>query len=622
MTHHTVVKNVAESLNLFDHLQVTHGSEVNSATEKYSKISLSISKAESLPVQSSSLSETTKKSKPQVYGLDGSNKDSNEEKGDNSFLDGELYGSDGDFDATDFEIVLGERINFQDSPPAKGEKQSNHKNKIGKSEKKFDLARVKRGLAGINTDDKLTLTSTALPLSTTNQPFSKDTTDNTTAAEVEHSSHDDLKAIESSGDGEILDGTTQELSHSNSSVRLTETPYTNYSRADAGNSTDITQDDEPLDAVTCNTGEDGQTCWEPSVDEFGGKDGTNQEEGNDGGEEVVLAETNMTRDGKAEDNSGKIQPTDSNNDGSTKTIFPLRTESTAVPSLEPPDIVKSDEVTQDSEILENLPTTATNWNEEESVLSTSEIRSTTPSNENGEINTSQITAKIQITIPSKEEENRTTSSIIEDQVPTASSSAPTNEDKRDAIGTTSVATTQFIMSILTTEATTSLDTTADFEGMKTDLLSSDTTKPFQATTPISVTTAEEVNTTFKNTKDATKTVALTLEITESSTAQETTPQSANTTTKTTEPPNTIPIPTTTAKTTVIPETTSQTTIETKSTTPSPILGGPCSSSDQQGDESPQQQLCGNLVGVDCVNGVCQCNTEWYQLGDTCKEREF
>ncbi|RUS87568.1 hypothetical protein EGW08_004674, partial [Elysia chlorotica] len=133
-----------------------------------------------------------------------------------------------------------------------------------------------------------------------------------------------------------------------------------------------------------------------------------------------------------------------------------------------------------------------------------------------------------------------------------------------------------------------------------------------------MTTQEEIKATTGSDKDATKPMTRTTETTTSSTVTETTPDSTDATTQTTEPPNNVPIPTT-ATTTMSPQTTETST--TVTTPPPPILGGPCTSIDQLGNESPRQ-LCEDVVGAGCFDVICQCKKAWYRLRDSCEKRDL
>ncbi|GFR63877.1 receptor-type tyrosine-protein phosphatase beta [Elysia marginata] len=512
-----------------------------------------------------------------------------------SAKDGELYGVEvEDYDLMDFDIVLGQRIDFQKIAGSKSEIRKGHGSKSArfKNTNKELSARAKRSILASDKSDKQTLTSTAHPLSAEIVFLHDDKNATRTGFD---SLLDNTTVFESSGDGEFFNETNVGFTNSTLSPQFTENYPINNNTRDDQNFTAMVEDDEYFETVTCESGAEGQACWEPSVGEFDTDEAENEEKAKQEQENSSSVDNGDTGAGDAGE-SGNRQPGDSGRGESTESTRQVKEVNTTESNLHQMKTPEMIELSKNSTTPEPKEETPTISQEQRVTFSNVKTHFSTSSSENKDEKTTFSTITKEETNAYNEGSTKFTTEPVEDQIVTSLTGA---------------------LDIQTTEKP------SDSEGkIKASVNTNATIAPTN-----SITTTTEKEPTRQSDRYKTEATGQTAEIMDSSTLLETTSKRTDSSTtskvtiKTTEAADEVST-STTVMTPINTETTTQTTVVTLPAIPTPVLNGTCSLIDQQGDTPTQLQRCREVSGADCVDGICQCQPEWYQLGDSCKKRRF
>ncbi|GFN89901.1 phosphatidylinositol phosphatase ptprq [Plakobranchus ocellatus] len=198
---------------------------------------------------------------------------------DHSVLDAELYGADNEnMDDVNFDIVLGQRIDLQDSSVGKREKLKGHdvQKRSSKTSPNFHSVkeRVKRNAIDKSKDEGKTLSQQTSSVHTTGTHQIKDTnrmdkiSRGSQAGILSNASSEESNEIESSGDGEIFPEASKEPKNINSSSASDQNLFRNHTVFDTEDTFSTLTDKEGeavgIKVVSCNDKNPNSSCLEQS----------------------------------------------------------------------------------------------------------------------------------------------------------------------------------------------------------------------------------------------------------------------------------------------------------------------------------------------------------------------
>ena len=571
--------------------------------------------------------------------------------------DVEQFGSDAEsFNAPDFDIILGQRVDFQDGEA--GKQQVKNKMRNEKGHFKSDLhdraiARVRRDVEVKDSEGNLTPRKNDPSERTTDH----DQSDSRALKDTEYASSDDPTISESSGDGEVSDSVALNSTTLTSSATLTQS--TDKTLEDSGQSAAVDQEGEPSGSVDCNTGEENQACWEPSVGEFDSEEGKSENDTMIDGEMKSEEDTKSDEAGKIDteideewksgdetkgDDSANTSTSDRQDTGNEEFDDPKEdpkedqsdqksgdklddenvqltsngvSDATTKLPLEPPEMTEKVEETKSTRGTESFTAEKESpVDEDVSSLSTTE-ESINARSENNETTNDKDIPNNDVTSPSQPGEYETTENTLGDHTINTPTDIGTDgtDTTPDSIEDQMATQENADDNPTTTEKIASPHTT---KGLLGDLTKSPPDKEDDSTSTKAVDqTIPDISSPGTTTTQDVQTE----KDTDSSKTDGTTATSTKEDSK--EPLDDISTSTEAGKTTVQQDGTTETTTPVI-TTLGPVLGGPCRAPDGTGEEIShgEHNGCGDISNAECVDGACQCATDWYQLEDVCKEREY